>query len=304
MEDCLRTFHQFIHGVTFEIIVIDNASSEGDVSIVTSKYPSVKLIQNDKNIGFSAANNIAAKSAKGEFLLFINNDVVFTSNVLSEIISFQNSMEEDCIIGLRLLFADGTMQESTFEFTTVWNLFTENFFLYKIFPKSKYFNKYYHNHLQLNSPVEVDVVKGCFLFCSNSAFKKLDGFDERFFFFAEETDFCYRFKKEIGKVFYLPYLTIIHIGGAGTDRQPWFKYKNQATAKIQILQKHFYGIRFFAGYSLHVIGLILRTILYFFFGIFSLRKYQFLKSFYFFRQIFVYPKNLFNQNDLICASFK
>lgn len=293
LDDCLRTFHQFKPDCLFEIIVVDNASTEGNVSKITSKYESVKLIQNEKNIGFSAANNLATKHASGEYLLFINNDIIFTSNVISPILKFISEKNEEVLVGIRLLFKDGSMQESNFQFTTLWNLFTENFFLYQIFPKSKYFNKYYLNHLQIAQPVETDVVKGCFLFCSADSFIKLNGFDERFFFYAEEADFCYRFKLHIGKVFYLPYLTIIHLGGAGTENQPWFKYRNQITAKIQILQKHFKGFRFLVGYSLLMFGLILRTNLYFFIGVFSLNKNQFIKAYYFLKQIFVYPKNLF-----------
>lgn len=293
LDNCLKSFHQFIEVVDYEVIVVDNASLEGDVTGVISKYPNVKLIKNKENLGFSAANNLAVKSSRGQYLLLLNNDIVFRENTIKLSLDFLRQQKIPSIVGVRLLNEDLSMQESCFEFTTLWNSFTENIFLYKLFPKSKYFNKYWQNYLIEDRATEVDVVKGAYILCARETFDRLKGFDDRFFFYAEEADLCYRLKQMGGKVFYLSFLPLIHLGGQSTGEHSWFKYKNQTTAKIQILQKHFSGGKFLIGLMLHWIGLSMRVFLYLIGGILTLSKIQFVKSKYFFLQIFIYPKNKF-----------
>ena len=268
----LQSSLEHVKDIAYEIIVVDNASNEGDVSKITSKFSDVRLLRNSENLGFAKANNLGAQIAHGDYLLFLNNDTMFIENSLKKVYDFVKSKKEEIIAGIKLLNQDHTMQESVYEATTVWNSFTENFFLYKIFPRSKSFNKYYQNHINLESPVETGVVKGAFLFISQKSFNRLNGFDERFFFFGEELDLCYRFHKEIGKVIYFPLTSIIHLGGATTGKNLLFKYRNQTIAKIQFFQKHFKGLKFLLGICFHFLGLIFRFPLYLLAGIFSFRK--------------------------------
>lgn len=293
LENCLRSCNEKIKNVLYEIIVVDNASNEGDVGLITNGFQNIKLIRNSKNFGFAKANNQGAKIARGQYLLFLNNDTIFIENSLKIVIEFVKSKKEDTIVGIKLLNKDRSMQESVYESTTLWNSFTENFFLYKLFPRAKFFNKYYQNYNDYKAPIQTGVVKGAFLFISKASFNKLNGFDERFYFYAEELDLCYRFGKEIGKIYYYPLTSIIHYGGATTDKVLWFKFRNQARAKIQFYQKHFRGIKFVLGISFHFLGLIFRFPLYLLGGIFTLKKSLMAKSYYFFRQILVYPRNLF-----------
>lgn len=293
LEKTLRTLHEFTDGINYEVILIDNASTEGDIKLVANKFHGVKLIQSEVNLGFARANNVAVQSAKGDCLLFLNNDIIFRENTIKLSLDFLRQQKIPSIVGVRLLNEDLSMQESCFEFTTLWNSFAENFFLYKLFPKSKFFNKYWQNYLIEDRPTEVDVIKGAYILCSKKTFERLNGFDDRFFFYAEEADLCYRLKQLGGKVFYLSFLPLIHLGGQSTGEHTWFKYKNQTTAKIQILQKHFSGGKFLIGLMLHWIGLSMRVFLYLIGGILTLSKIQFVKSKYFFLQIFIYPKNKF-----------
>jgi GT2 family glycosyltransferase len=293
LEDCLSSLYKYNLCDIFEVIVVDNNSTGNNVNEVIKNYKGIKLIKTEKNIGFAAANNRGFELAEGKYVLFLNNDTIFTENSLEKILNFVKKNDNEIAIGCKLLNPDGTHQESINNFFSIWNLFTENFFFYKFFPKSRIFNKYYQNYLDIKETQEVDVVKGAFLFCSSEAFKKLNGFDERFYFYAEETDFCFRFKKQIGKVFYFPHTSIIHIGGATTDSNLWFKFKNQCTSRIQIYQKHFKGYRFLLVLFIHYLGLLMRVPLYFCGGIATLKKSLILKSFYYLKQIFIYPQNLF-----------
>ncbi len=293
LDECLDSLFHFNKEISFEVIVVDNNSTVGDVESITSKYPAVRLIKNDKNIGFAAANNLALKIIKGKYTLFLNNDTVFKNNVIEKVFDFAEAMKQPVFAGCQLLNADMTKQESVVDFPNLWNTITENIFLYKIFKRSKIFNKYYQNNYNYSEPQEVDVIKGAFMFCETATLKKLNGFDDRFFFYSEETDLCYRFKKSGGKIFFLPYVKLIHYGGETTDKNLWFKYKNQTTGKIQYYQKHFYGIRFTAVIFIHFTGLFLRGILFSVSGIFLLKKNIMKKGYYFFKQMFVYPQNKF-----------
>ncbi len=294
LNNCLRSLENLTQGIDYEIIIIDNGSTTGNIEDVTGKYKNTVLIKYNKNIGFAAANNQGAKIAKGKYLLILNNDVIFIENSIKKVLQYAENLKEEVIIGCKLLNADNTFQISISAFPSVWNSITENYFLYKLFPKSSVMNKYHLNYKNLKGITEVDIVKGAFLFCSKKSYLRLNGFDERFYFYSEETDFCYRFKNEIGKVLYYPDTSVIHIGGATTDKDLWFKYKNQTIGRIQIYQKHFKGIGFFISVFSHYSGLLLRSILYLVGGIVSFNKSLIKKSYYFFKQIFVYPKNVFN----------
>lgn len=293
LDKCLTSIYSFCKGTNNEVIVVDNGSTDDNIESITRKYSNLTLIKNEINIGFAAANNKGMLKAKGKYLLILNNDTIFTEDSIKKVFDFAESFFERSMIGIQLLNNDGTKQESVVMFPSIWNGFTENFFLYKLFPKSKIFNKYYQNYLDYSAPIEVDVIRGAFMFCLADDLKKLNGFDERFFFYSEETDLCKRFKENGGKVIFFPNTSIIHYGGVTADSNLWFKFKNQSIGKIQYYQKHFSGLAFLLLMIFHFSGLFLRFVIYSLVGILSLKKGLILKGYYFLRQIFVYPKNKF-----------
>jgi len=208
-------------------------------------------------------------------------------------IEISSKLEKNFIAGCKLLNADGTNQLSVVDFDNIFNMIGENFFFYKIFPRSKLINRFYLNYLNIDSLVEVDFVKGAFLFCRTSTFINLGGFDENFYFYAEEADLCYRLKNSNGKVYYYPNTAVIHLGGASADKILWFKYKNQGIAKIKFYQKHYSGAKFIILLIIYYGGLIIRVLSYFFGGILLFNKNLLLKSYYYLKQLFIYPNNVF-----------
>lgn len=294
LKKCVESIYYFTKDLSFEVIIIDNASNDFDENFFKTRFSEVKIIRNNYNVGFAKANNQGVQISKGEYILFLNNDTFLFENTIKNVFDFSEKYSKPVFVGCQLLNSDYSKQESVVDFPTIWNAFTENFFLYKLFAKSKCFNKYYQNEINLSQPIEVDVIKGAFMFCSSNAIKNLNGFDERFFFYSEETDLCFRFKKSGGKIYFLPNEKIIHYGGVSTDKNLWFKFKNQTIGKIQFYQKHFSGLKFFIVIKIHFIGLLLRGILFSLVGIITLNKKNILKGYYFFKQMFVYPKNLFN----------
>jgi O-antigen biosynthesis protein len=291
LDNCLRSLFEETKTITFEVIIVDNGSTETGIDNIIHKYQAVKFIINQKSLGFAAANNKGFSFASGKYVLMLNNDVVFIEDAISKIVSFSKTQNDEAIIGCKLLNEDGSYQVSIVDFDSLLNLFGENFFLYKIFPGNKYLSKYHMNNPGLKVPTEVDAVKGAFLFLPREILTRLNGLDERFNFYYEETDLCYRWKNSGGKVFYYPESEIIHIGGASTDSNLWFKYSNQHISKIQFFQKHFKGIKYISALILHELGLVFRFPLYFSSGVLKADSTLIKKAVCYFRAIFIFPSN-------------
>lgn len=293
LKTCLESLNTHTQHILYEIIVVDNNSTEGCIEDLLKAFSNVILIKNEQNMGFAAANNIGAKIASGKYLLILNNDVVFIENAIQKVFQLAEQQKEELVIGCKLLNKDRTIQPSAVDFDNLANMIGESFFLYKIFPKSKTLNRFYYNYLNINAVTEVDFVKGAFLFCSSKIFHNLLGFDERFFFFSEEADLCFRFKKGGGRVLYYPHTSIIHIGGGGIDKAIWFTYKNLYLSKIKFYQKHYDGAKFFVLVTIYYLGILIRIPLYFSSGIFLFNKKFLLIAYYYSKQIFLYPKNIY-----------
>ncbi|MFA7228313.1 MAG: glycosyltransferase family 2 protein [Melioribacteraceae bacterium] len=290
LEACLRSLFLQTKGINYEVIVVDNGSTESGIEQILLEFPGVKLIKNSSGTGFAAVNNQGFAVAQGKYILMLNNDTVFIEDAITKVANFSGSRNDEAIIGCRLLNEDRSYQVSIVDFDTIPNLFGENLFLYKLFPWNKRLSKYHLNDPALENPIEVDAVKGAFLFVPKSILEKLNNLDERFYFYYEETDLCYRWKSMGGKVLYYPGAEIVHLGGASTDSDHWFKYRNQHISKIQFFQKHFNGVKFLTALGLHELGLLLRFPLYFITGLFKRDSALIKKAGFYLRTIFLYPR--------------
>jgi len=293
LKDCLNSIYNFTNGIDFEIIIVDNGSVAGELENLIKEFPGIKLIKNESNKGFGTANNQGSKVASGKYLLFLNNDTVLIENSIKKVFEFAESSGEDLIISCKLLNEDMSVQKSVFDFPTLMNVFTSNFFLYLLFPRSKYFNKYHLMNKGLIKSTEVEVVTGAFLFISKNTFTKLGGFDERFFFYMDETDLCYRHKQNSGKVVYFPETSVIHLKGKSAKGESWFKNQHQSISTIKFFQKHFTGVKFLMAMIFHFSGLLLRIPIFFLGGIILLKNDLIKRSFYYIRLLFIYPANQF-----------
>ena len=292
LDDCLRTLFLHTKGLSYEVIIVDNGSTEIGLDDIIAKYLGVKLIKNSPAKGFAEVNNQGFAEAIGKYVLMLNNDVVFVDDVISKVAEFSRLYNDQAIIGCKLLNSDGSYQVSIVDFDSPLNLFGESFFLYKLLPKNKFLNKYHLNDTDLSDTIEVDALKGAFMFIPRVVLNQLAGLDERFYFYFEETDLCYRWKKRGGKVLYFPGAEIIHVGGASTDSNLWFKYSNQHISRIQFFQKHFTGLKFILMVLLHELGLVLRFPLYFVMGLIKRDSLLIKKAGCYFRSIFIFPPKI------------
>ncbi len=293
LRNCLSTVIKHTRNVNYEIIAVDNNSTEGKVETITNEFENIILIKNSTNEGFAKANNKGLRIANGKYVLFLNNDTIFFENTIKKVFDFAETLNENSIIGCKLLNKDKSLQHSVYDFPSLLNVFTSNFFLYSLFPKSKLFNKYHLMNRKINETTKVDVVTGAFLFGTKEKLKEIGGFDERFFFYNEETDLCYRFKQNGGKIFYYPQTAIVHLKGGTAKKSGWFAYKNQSLSTIKFFQKHFSRFNFIVALILHYIGIFIRIPTFLLIGFLILNRDLLIRSYYYLKLLVIYPKNLF-----------
>jgi GT2 family glycosyltransferase len=248
---CLKTLFAHHEGNGFEVIVVDNASADGTVNAVRESFPAVTVLAQTDNLGFGAANNIGARAAVGEYLFFLNNDTLFTAPVLDELAAVLSANGDASAVAPRLVNVDGSFQVST-GYTP--SLRGER----RTKQLQKACDEKQADALSAAQGRKPDWVTAAAIMISTSAFKKIVGFDERFFMYFEDVDLCVRLRAEAGVILYEPSISIIHIGGGSwkseqtqSDRirgayrhsQLLFYAKHHGVAQ-NILIRCFLGVKF------------------------------------------------------------
>ena len=215
----LASLQPALKDISSEIIVVDNDSEDNSVEAIRSKHPEVILVENKKNLGFGAANNIGLEKSTGKYILFLNPDTIVRQNTFSTMIKFFEENPSAGLAGCKILNPDGSLQlPCRRSFPGPWTSFTKLTGLSTIFPKSKLFAKYNLTYLDENETYEVDAVSGAFMMIRREVYDKIGGFDPIFFMYGEDLDLCYRTQKEGYKVFYVHSTEIIHYKGESTKR--------------------------------------------------------------------------------------
>lgn len=240
--ECLRSVRLQTRAMNFELLVVDNASTDGSAGAIVQEQPDVRLFALNENLGFAAANNLAAGEANGEWLLLLNPDTVVLDGAIDKLMAFAKAAEaaypDAGIFGGRTLFADGTLNPtSCWAAPTLWSMFCIGTGLTSLFRGSRLFNPESMPRWKRDSVREVDIVTGCFLLLRRSLWKRLGGFDPAFFIYGEEADLCLRARKLGVRCLIYPDATIIHYGGA-SERVRSGKMVRLFKAKAQLFQKH------------------------------------------------------------------
>jgi GT2 family glycosyltransferase len=213
LQNCLESIYRTIRDISYEIICVDNASRDGSVAMLQEKYPEVRRIQNEENRGFGAANNQAMRIMTGRFALLLNSDIVLTENAVRELYAFMETHPEAAMACGQLLNADGGKQNSVASFPNLLTLLTNTSLLEYLFP-NRYPSKRY-NH---DKPIEVDSCIGACILVRKKAIEEVGMFDERYFFFFEETDWAYQMLNAGWKIFHVPTAYIYHLQGQSVGR--------------------------------------------------------------------------------------
>lgn len=219
LGDCLRTIYEQTRSVDFEVIVVDNASQDGSPEMVRSDYPQAMLLANGTNVGYAAANNQGIKTARGRYVLVLNSDTLILDGAIDSMVEFADAHSRAGVLGCRVCNPDGTLQPTCFMFPSAFNSFLSAFYLNKLFPHSRLFGREAMSWWDRNDVREVQVVTGCFMLIRREALDEVGLMDERFFMYAEETDWCYRFGKAGWQVMFTPVAEIVHLGGQSTAKR-------------------------------------------------------------------------------------
>jgi len=236
LHHCLDSVYKETKGIEFEVIYIDNASTDGSVEMVTEKFPQVKIIKNDENKGFTVANNQGMEIARGRYILLLNSDTVILDNAIAKTVEIADAHPDTAVVGCRVLNPDRTLQPTGFIFPSILNMLLSFTYLYKLFPKSKFFGRELMTWWDRNDQREIDVVTGCYMLVRRDAIEQVGMMDERYFIYCEEVDWCYRFKKNGWKILFTPEPKIIHYGGQ-TVKQMKRKFQFQLMGSKLIFMK-------------------------------------------------------------------
>lgn len=239
IEQCLLSIRMSVLPFSVEVFVVDNASADESISYLQPKFPEVKFIENDQNLGFSTANNIAIKQAAGDYVLLLNPDTVLGENVLQNTVQFMENNPMIGACGVKMINGKGEfLPESKRGFPTPWASFSKIFGLAKLFPHTKLFDQYNLGYLNENEPGRIDILSGAFMMIRKAALDKAGMLDESFFMYGEDIDLSYRITKAGYQNFYLPE-TIIHYKGESTDKNDARYVKTFYEAMSIFYKKHF-----------------------------------------------------------------
>lgn len=220
LADCLDSINKSSFSQPYEIIVVDNASSDETSDYIKNKYPSVRLISNTANKGFAFANNQGAEIAKGKYLFFLNPDTILFEDTLNNLIEFMDKNPDIAMCGPKILNDDLTIQKSVRNFPSWKAAFYRYTFLkyFGIF-KSK-FNHWHNRSFNYEIQSDVEQIIGAAILTKKNIFYNINCFDERFFMYYEEVDLCHRLVMSGNKIVYFPNSKLIHLGGKSAKQIP------------------------------------------------------------------------------------
>jgi hypothetical protein len=258
--DCIQSVIEQTREIAYEIIVVDNDSKDYSARAISENYPNVNLISSKVNLGFAAANNLAAEKAKGRYLILLNPDTIVLGNAIHRLLEFATIHSSNRIYGGRTLYADLTLNPtSCWQRPTLWSIFCYAMGLVSIFRRNAFFDPESYGKWQRDSIREVDIVTGCFLMIEKKLWDLLGGFDSRFFMYGEDADLCLRAKNAGARPLITPDATIIHYGGASEPLRA-DKMIRLFRAKEQLIRIHWNPVAMKIGLILLRLSVLSRLV--------------------------------------------
>ncbi len=240
-SQCIKSILQGQDRYRTEIILVDNASTDGSAEYFEKEFPEIRLIRNSQNLGFAKANNQGIMASSGRYICLLNSDVVILENCLEKLCDFLSDNPKVGLVGPKLLNADGTIQHSVAGLPTPWNTLCRALALDSIFPKIELFGDYLMKYREISETQPVDVIYGAMWVTTRQALGQVGLLDEQFFIFGEDLDWCKRFHDAGRNIVYLPLAQAIHHGGASSSKAPTRFHIEKQHSALQYWRKH-YGI--------------------------------------------------------------
>jgi len=240
------------------VIVVDNASTDGSSDMVATEFPETILIRSTTNLGFSRANNLGIQRATGSIIALINSDVIVHPGCFPTLAKFLDENPKVGLTGPKVFGRDGKIQLSCGRLPNLWNTFCRFLALDKVLSRWSLFSGFEMRHLNHDRQMEVEVLSGCFWVARREAVDKVGGLDERFFFYAEDWDWCKRFRDANWKVMYVPEATATHFGGGSSSNAPLRYSILKLRANLTYWKKHYGTLGRAAYYVLSMLEHTLR----------------------------------------------
>jgi GT2 family glycosyltransferase len=206
--NCIESFYRTVKGLTSEIFVVDNGSTDGSVDSVRRTFPEIELIQNERNLGFARANNEALRKRRGRYALLLNTDVILTHGAVETLVEFMDHNPTVGIAGGQLVNGDGSKQNSFDNFPSLTTEALNKSLLRILFPR-----RYPSKRVNYENPIDVHSVIGACMIVRSQSMQEVGLLDEDYFFFLEETDWCYRMRRGKWGVCHIPQARIVHLQG-------------------------------------------------------------------------------------------
>jgi len=260
LTQCLESIYRSETDYAFEVIVVDNASTDSGESRITEAFPEVRWIANTENVGFGRANNQGFEAAKGTYTLILNPDTVVQEDTLEVCMNYLKTHPE--VGGLGIKGIDGAGQflpESKRGLPTPMTALWKITGLSRIFPKSAFFARYHMGHLDPDKNHKVDILVGCFMMVPTHILREVGGFDPRYFMYGEDIDLSYELLKSGHENHYISDSQIIHYKGESTKRGSLNYVKMFYQAMIIFAKKQFSGSSALAYTLLIYLGIYLRA---------------------------------------------
>lgn len=240
-----------------EIIVVDNASTDGSQALVRDRYPQVTLLALEENVGFAAANNRGTAVADGDYVLFLNSDTRVEREALLLPVQYLAQHPDVGALTVKLVYPTGERDPDNHRgFPTPWNAMCHFSGLNRIFPHSPRFNGYFQSYKNFDETHAVDVIAGSFMMMPMALCRELGGWDETYFFYGEDIDFCYRIRQAGYDIIYYPHVAVLHYKGASSGlrkesaeiaqppRETRVKVARESVRAMQIFYRKFYSERY------------------------------------------------------------
>lgn len=219
LQSLLRDEGSRLESGEIEIIVVDNASTDGTAEMVNLEFPRVKLLVNSQNLGYTKANNIGINHSRGKYILLLNPDTIVHQGALQALIDCAESHPEAGIIGAKLLNPDGSVQRSARSFPDIGAGLFRNTFLGRLFPNNPFVRRYLLADFGYDEVREVDWVSGAAMLVRRDLIERIGGLDERFWAYCEDVDLCWRAWQAGYKVLFCPNAVITHKVGRSSDQR-------------------------------------------------------------------------------------
>lgn len=240
-----------------EIIVVDNASADGSVEMVAAKYPDVILLASTDNLGFSAANNRGTAAARGEYLLFLNSDTVVDADALAQPLAYLRDNPHVGALTVRLVYPNGERDPDNHRgFPTPWNSLCHFSGLSRLLPNNPRFNGYARSYEDFDRIHAVPVIAGSYMMMPRALDEQLGGWDETYFFYGEDIDYCYRIHQAGYEIIYYPLVEVLHYKGASSGlrkesadiarppKETRVKVARESVRAMQVFYRKFYSDKY------------------------------------------------------------